>query len=139
MNQVGVPPEILRWVPRNSENGDCALVAIQLATGFTYEVVLAAAIQVQPLVLSRGLWWSETQSILKKLGYGSTIIRPKKYDLETSSGILCVKKKGEEHVVYLWAGRIIEPVDQTMFLEADDYLTANKYRAGGLCILYPDK
>lgn len=135
MNIVGAPPDMVRWIPRNPENGDCALIAVQLATGLTYEAVLAAAVHVYPAVVTSGLSWSEIRRLVRRLGYHSTLLRRTAYDLDTATGILNVRGTKVDHVVYLWAGRVVEPVDQSLWLDADDYLAVRRLRAARLLVV----
>lgn len=128
---------MVRWVPRNGENEDCSIVALQLACGLTYEAVLAAAVMLVPRVLERGLFWKEMQQVAAALGFVTRLRR--KYDIEEDTGILHVKDKTTQHVVYLWRGRVIEPADQAMWLDPQDYLSCMKLKAGSLLVVEGQK
>lgn len=125
---------MIRWVPRNTENEDCSLIALQLACGVTYERVLAAAIQVMPTRHAlNGLFWTEIRKVAEALGFTTRLAR--KYDLSEDTGILGVSRKGCDHVVYLWKGRVIEPGDQAMWLDPEEYLACMKLKAGSLLVV----
>lgn len=135
-NTVAVPPDMVRWVPRNAENGDCAITALQLATGMTYESVLAGALKVSPNILTNGLSWPEIRRIARKLGFNTKLLRRGRYDLDEATGILnVVHKKDGHHVVYLWEGRVIEPQFQSLWKDPDAFLKHHKYRATSLLVL----
>ena len=129
MNTVGLPPDMICWVPRNTENADCAMIAIQLACGVTYEdVLMAVARRRYFTALSEGLSGAEVMSVIRSLGFVTKTIRRRRYDLNDSTGILFIGRKRRckrpawDHVVYLWAGRIIEPMNETLWMDAKDYL-----------------
>lgn len=125
---IALPPDYVRYIVRNGEDNDCTVAAIALATGETYEEVLAAAIGIQPKVLVRGLFITETRKTLTKLGWLSKV--RKKFDIERDTGILMLEetKSGERHSVYLWAGRIVEPSmgRRALWLGPDAYLAHEK-------------
>lgn len=129
------PPEVLRWVPRSDGHGDCAVAALELACGVTYESALAAALKVCPTVLVDGMTTPEIIRSARRLGYASRAIY--KYDIDEDTGILVVDQphvEDAEHAVYLWEGRIIEPMNarQQLWLQAKDYLAHYHYTAGQL-------
>jgi hypothetical protein len=126
---------MVRWVPRNSENGDCAIIALQLACGLTYEEVLAAAVLQHPDVVSRGLLRTEIRRLASKLGYATKTLRKGRYDMAEDTGLLYVSKEDFHHAVYLWKGRIIEPGDQVMWADPEDYLECMELEAGCLLTL----
>jgi hypothetical protein len=84
-------------------------LAIALATGCTYDVVLGEAVRIAADAVKRGMIWRDMRRTIAALGLSSTLRR--KYDIDEDTGILGLKRERgkEEHVVYLWAGRIIEP------------------------------
>lgn len=134
--QVGVPPDVLRWIPRNAENADCGITVLQLACGLTYESVLTEAVKIHPHPVTAGLYLTEVIDIARRLGY--KITKRLTYDIQEDTGILSLlgtRKKQEGHVVYLWKGRIVEPVDHTLWLDPDDFLKFNKYRATALFVI----
>jgi hypothetical protein len=129
------PPEMIRWVRRNPDNGDCGIVALQLACGLTYEAVLAAALKVAPKALEKGLSMTNLQRTAKALGFSGRWRR--RYDIEADTGLLYVETKHLGHVVYLWAGRVIEPKEEAMWQRPADYLAFEKAKAGSLLVLDP--
>lgn len=136
MNIVAVAPDMIRWVPRNAENGDCAVTALQLASGMTYESVLVAAAKVSPNVLVTGMSWPEIRRVARQLGFTTKLLRRGRYDLDEATGILnCKHAKDGDHVVYLWEGRVIEPMFQSLWKDPDAFLKHHKYRATSLLVL----
>lgn len=136
MTPIGaVPPDMIRWVPRNPENGDCGIVALQLACGLTYEAVLSAAIKVAPRVVEKGLSMTNLQRTARTLGYAGRWRR--KYDINADTGLLYIETKQNGHAVYLWSGRIVEPRDQSLWKHPADYLVHEKAKAGSLLVLEP--
>jgi hypothetical protein len=135
---LALPPDVVRWVSRSGEDPDCAIVAISLACGATYDAVLAEAIQVTPDAVSRGMNWRQIRATVKRLGFTSTLKR--KYDLEDDTGILDCKRGREEHVVYLWEGRIIEPrLDRrALWKDPDAFLAHEGWTPGMLLTVKKD-
>lgn len=138
---MAAPPDVLRWSPRSDGHGDCALSALSLACGVTYEVALAAALKVDSAILTAGLTMREIQRVLRKLGFKGQYAR--RVDLDEGTGILSVSQphvEGSGHVVYLWEGRIIEPMHdrQQLWLDAASYLSHYKYKAEWLLVIRED-
>lgn len=136
---MAAPPDVLRWSPRSEGHGDCAVAAIELACGVTYETALAAACSTCPSVLQEGLSWSEIRRAIHTLGYKTSLRR--RYTLDEETGILNVYRidhvETSSHVVYLWEGRIIEPMDarRQLWLDADQFLHHYRYQAGSLLVI----
>ncbi len=80
-----------------------------------------------------GLRWKEIREVAETLGFKAKLVR--KYDLHEATGILGVSKKAYDHAVYLWHGRVIEPGDQAMWLDPEEYLQCMKLKAGSLLVL----
>ncbi len=134
MTPIGaVPPDMIRWVPRNPENLDCGIVALQLACGLTYEAVLAAALKVAPRAIEKGVSMTNLQRTAHALGYDGVWRR--KYNIAADTGLLYIETKTHGHVVYLWGGRVIEPRDQSMWWNPADYLMHERAKAGSLLVL----
>lgn len=135
MSLLAAPPDVIRWSPRSIGHGDCAVAAIEIACGVTYETALAAALSIAPDVLTAGMSWPAIRKSVESLGFKSRMKR--KYDLEEDTGILAVQQpnyKDSDHAVYLWEGRIIEPKHdrQQLWLEASAFLNHYKYESYGL-------
>lgn len=134
MDLVALPPDLVRWVARNGEDNDCAVAAISLATGETYEQILAIAASIQPAVLKMGLLLSDVKKVLDTLGIAWKV-RRKHYNIEKDTGLLWVeptdRRKRDAHLVYLWAGRIIEPAhtSRSLWLDPEAYLKVQESRA----------
>mgnify|MGYP001579715419 CR=1 FL=1 len=133
----GAPPDMVRWIPRNAENSDCAITALQLATGLTYEAVLAAALNVVPGVLTKGMSMANLKRVAAELGFAASWKR--KYDISEATGLLYVETKKEGHVVYLWEGRVIEPLSQSLWRDPADYARCEGLRIGSLLVLRGDE
>lgn len=126
----GAPPNVIHWTPRSGEHGDCAVVAISLATGFTYEEALSACLQANPAALEAGMSERQIKTALDLLGFKARC--RKVFDLDDDTGILWVSSRGDHHVVYLWAGRIVNPskFDRTaLWLDAEEYLKNGQWKA----------
>ena len=137
---IALPPDCVRWIVRNGEDNDCAIAAISLATGHSYEHVLGAAMQVCSTIMEDGLSNKEMQAVLKALGHESKLRR--KFDLEEDTGILHISdKKDERHVVYLWDGRIIEPSmgRRALWRDPQAYLNHEKSKACWLIEVKPQE
>jgi hypothetical protein len=133
MALLAAPPDVIRWSPRSQGHGDCAVAALEIACGVTYETALAAALGACPDVLTRGLNWPEIRKAAGFLGFKTRLT--KRFDLDEDTGILDVwQEQGGEHVVYLWEGRIIEPMHdrQQLWLSAQSFLTHYHYTHGSL-------
>lgn len=129
---LALPPDVVRWVGRSGEDGDCAIAAIALACGATYEEVMQAATLTNPTAVTRGMNWRDIKATVVKLGFSYRMRR--KFDIEEETGILDCKRKREEHVVYLWEGRIIEPRQdrRSLWLDANQFLVHEDWKPGML-------
>jgi hypothetical protein len=142
MALLAAPPDVLRWCPRSAGHGDCAVAALEIACGVTYENALSAALGVCPDVLADGMTWREIRKAAVLMGFKTQLKR--KYDLEEDTGIIEVCQphvKGSSHVVYLWEGRIIEPMSdrQQLWLDSRSFLSHYHYVAGSLLVLRRDE
>ena len=130
-NTVTSPPDIIRWSPRSDGHGDCSIAAISMACGVTYEIALSAALGValNPL---EGMTAPKICAAIRLLGFKVKL--RKKFDLTEDSGILWVYNGPNDHVVYLWEGRVIEPENyrRQMWLSSEDYLKHYRYTAACL-------
>ena len=121
----------VQFVQQRDPHEDCGIATLAMFTGVTYEDALAAAVQFQPAALHEGLTWSQMKRAAKLLGTNTRIIR--KYDITTATGILWVEDKSGCHVVYLWAGRIVDG-DGECWLEPAAYLKKYKYKPKSLMV-----
>lgn len=130
-SMLALPPDVVRWVGRNGEDGDCAIAAIALACGTTYEETLAAALLCREDAI-HGLNWKDMKALVKRLGLSCSLHR--KYDLDEDTGVLDCRHGRKEHVVYLWEGRIIEPrLDRrSLWLDPKAFLEHEGWTAGML-------
>lgn len=138
MSRFSAPPDVVFWCQRTPDHGDCVVAALAMACGVTYEVALTASAQVEPNCLRDGINWPQVMEILETLGFEGQRVRTRKVDLEEDSGILHVYTPGKlattSHAVYLWEGRILEPMTgrQQLWLTPKEYLARYKYRAGSM-------
>ena len=145
MSSLAAPPDVLRWTPRyEQDHGDCAVSALSLACGVTYEMALAAALKTSPEVLSEGMSWDQIRTAAKLLGMAPKLLRRGKYALDESTGILHITQpavKDSSHVVYLWEGRIIEPKAdrRQLWLSAEQFLEHYKYKASSLMVFVDEE
>jgi hypothetical protein len=141
IRRFSAPPDVIYWHPRTPEHGDCVVAALSLATGVTYESALAACVRVQSDVLRKGMSWPETKKAAKLLGYSCITKRTGSFELDDSTGLLHVYVPGSRaassHAVYLWEGRVIEPMyaRTQLWLDCSAFLTHYKYSAGSLMIV----
>jgi hypothetical protein len=109
-----------------------------MLTGSSYEDVLAAAVSTtkDKRLHQRGMWSTQIMKVANQLGIA--LHRRKKWDLETSWGILGLyhTKTGERHVVVLKSGTIFDPGDGTVWFDLDAYFEHTGYMA--LVLLSPD-
>lgn len=126
-------PSYIKAVRQNGLNRDCAVATIATLAGVNYEEALAACVTVRADMLDRGLTWPEIQRSCDELGIDYVLKRRGRYDLEEDTGILNVQNAKEDHVVFLWAGRVIEG-NFEMWLDPEEYLKQYKYRAGALLV-----
>lgn len=137
--QFAAPPDVLRWEIRSQGHGDCSIAALALALGASYENVLASAIHFAPTVLQEGMTLKEMCQVAEELGYKAKLKRKYTLDEETT-GILSVVQphvKGSDHVVYLWAGRVLEPehTRAQLWLDYQDFLSHYQYEHDALIVL----
>lgn len=135
---LSAPPDVIRWSPRSdSYHGDCAVAAIEIAYGVTYETALSCCLGVCSNVLANGMTIREMKKAIGFLGY-HTRVKWTKIDLADETGILGVDTPTgkHSHVVYLWEGRIIEPMCERrqLWLNAEDFIAHYGYRVDGLII-----
>lgn len=128
-----LPPSYIKAVRQNGFNRDCGVATIATLGGVNYEEALAAAVQVQPDVLDIGLTWGEIRRACEVLGIECVLKRRGHYDIEEDTGILNVKNRKEDHVVFLWAGRIIEG-NFECWADPDEYLRHYHYQPQSLLV-----
>ena len=134
---LAAPPDIIRWAPRSQGHGDCAVAALEMALGITYENALQAAIIVRPAVLGEGLNASQLKKAAKLLGFTFKLRRI--FDIDEDTGILGLTQNGVKdggHGVYLWEGRILEPMSgrEQLWLHPQEFLAHYHYQANWLLI-----
>lgn len=128
-------PFYFKAVRQNGLNRDCTVATIATFAGLNYEEALAACVQVQPEVLSTGMTWPEVREVCDRVGIDTVLKRRGFYDIEEDTGILNVqnKRRKDDHVCFLWAGRIIEGNFEG-WLDPEEYLRHYKYTAYALLV-----
>lgn len=128
------PGMVLRVTVQRSDT-DCAIACLTTLAGgsVSYEDVLIHAARIAPC--EDGMWLKQIIRVASELGIELVAKRPKRYSLETDTGILHVyhAKKHVYHVCILWAGRIID-TDGSCWSDAEVYLASNQYKAGSLLV-----
>lgn len=128
-----LPPSYIKLVRQNGFNTDCCVATLAVLFSMNYEEALAACVVSQPGVLDIGMTWTEIRRVADALGGVVKLIRRGFYDLDEATGILNVKNGQEDHVVFLWAGRIIEGNGE-MWLDAEEYLRHYNYKPYSLLV-----
>lgn len=123
-------PEMVRIVRQDGELPDCAVASLAMLCGVSYGEALAAFPKPQR-VIKVGAYLTEIQVAAKALGV-KTKIR-KRFDLEEDTGILHVSGT-DEHLVFLWAGRIIEGNGEC-WLSAFSYFATYEYTPKSLVMV----
>lgn len=137
---LAAPPDVIRWVSRSGDHDDCAVAAIAMACGATYEVALQACFAVAPKVLNGGMRWGEIRRAVIALGWVTRTLPFEKLNLEEGTGILELEPIQDDkvnHVVYLWEGHVIEPKfdRQELWDDANMFCSHYGYRIGRLLTL----
>ena len=88
MSNLAAPPDVLRWTPRYEfEHGDCAISALAIAGGVTYELALTSALKVAPDVLVNGMSWEEIYRAARILDLNPRLVRKGKYELDEATDL----------------------------------------------------
>ena len=134
---LAAPPDVIRWTTRSGDVGDCMVVALEIACGVSYEEALGACLETAPRVLRKGMYWSQAKRAAKKLGFATKLIPFGRYDLNEDTGILYGTDGKEDHVVYLWEGRIVEPMARRRQLWSDpeQFLKYYNYSISSLLVI----
>lgn len=107
---------------------DCAIAALAMLLGRTYEDVLDVAARVVQRPHRRGMWLTDLIAVAGELGV--SLVRKRRADLDEDIGILSVETNRGPHVVVLRAGVVIDPSDHAVWLDLEAF--AMKYRLGTL-------
>lgn len=135
------PPDMIRYVQRSGDHGDCVVAAISMATGATYEETLTACTLNAANVLRDGMTTAQILRTIEDLGFTPRHVKIPKakraqadfiemIEDEEMSGILCVQSGHDHHAVYVWLGRVIEPRREKQALWADisSYLESDGWK-----------
>lgn len=120
-------PDVLRIVRQDGVSTDCAVASLAHFLGVSYAEALAAFPRPDRVVRAGAYM---TEIVTAALAFGVKTKLRKRYDLDEDTGILHVSG-ADEHLVYLWAGRIIEGNGEC-YLSAHDYMRINKYKPQSL-------
>lgn len=101
-----MPPVVQIQVQRAP--GDCAVCALAMLLGRSYEDVLGAAVKStsSARVHHNGMFTRQMKATAKRLGIVLTLRRG--FDLEQDEGVLALARDGEQHAVLLKAGLIFD-------------------------------
>lgn len=114
---------------------DCAVCCLAMALEASYEDVYVEVSQIDELRAKGGLCLPAIEGVAERLGRPLLRLRRGRYDPHKDFGILSVSAKGcVPHVVVLWDGKILDPLDTSM-TRYEDYLVIR--RAKATCLLVP--
>ena len=125
-----MPPIVQVQVSRAP--GDCAVVALAMYLGRSYEDVFAAAVSVTKNIIfhKTGMFYPQIHQTAAILD--ATIHTSKTFNIETACGLLGLKRKRgttkrlfEQHIAFLKAGLIFDG-DGTVW-DAETYLQSQGY------------
>lgn len=122
----------VRMVAQVDTHDDCAVAALAMFAGRTYAEALSAFPK-PALILKRGAYWPEVRAAATKLGLTTSLKRV--YNLDIDTGLLYLesrKVKDDDHMVYLWAGRILD--NNVGWLQPSAYLLYYDYNPKSLLI-----
>jgi hypothetical protein len=125
-------PDMVRLVPQSGFHPDCAVSAVAMLCGVMYQDALASFADPRDVMLN-GVSWPMVQAAAKRLGF-RTRLRLRRYDLTEDTGILNVIRPKDEHLTFLWEGRIVDGNGE-LWLSAADYLTHYSYTPKGLLVV----
>lgn len=128
-----LPPSYIKAVRQNGFNRDCTIATIATYACVNYEEALAACVTVNAQALDIGLTWAEIRRACDLLGLQCVLKRRGYYDIDEDTGILNVKRRQEDHVVFLWAGRVLEG-NSEQWLDPEEYLTHYHYKPYSLLV-----
>lgn len=132
MRKVRAVPDMVRLVPQSGFHPDCAVASLAMLCGVMYQDALAAF--ADPLdVMLNGVSWPMVQAAAKRLGF-RTRLKLRRYELTEDTGILNVKRPADEHLAFLWEGRIVDGNGE-LWLSPEAYLRHYKYTAKGLLVV----
>lgn len=94
-------------------DADCAIVALAMLTGSSYEDIIGLASAFLKEPHRRGMYLRDVKAIAATLGYRLTYTRKERVNLETDTGLLCVecsivKRARPHHMVLLRWGLVFD-------------------------------
>ena len=130
---MSTSPSMIRLVKQNGYHRDCGVACLATLFGVTYDESLVACSHVAPDVLELGMTWAQIRRAAERLGADTKMLPRGRYDIEDATGLLNVKSRAVEHVVFLWAGRVLEGNGE-LWLDPDDYFRQYKVRPYSLLV-----
>lgn len=124
-------PYLVRIVKQDGVSPDCAVASLAMLCGVTYGEALAAFPEPRR-VMKNGAYLTELIAAAKVLEVKVAVKRT--FDMDEDTGILHVSRRKDEHVVFLWAGRIIEGNGEC-WLHPGSYMKATRYKPKSLLSL----
>ena len=128
------PPDYIKFTRQNTQSSDCVVATLAMMFAIPYEESLAACVSVNPEVLEEGMTWPDIKDTAEDLGGEVRLVRRGRYDINTATGLLNVKRTGEDHIVLLWEGRIIEGNGE-FWRHPSQYLRHYKYKPYSLMVI----
>ncbi len=128
---VSLPPDMIRFVPQNGLDGDCGVATIATLLGLTRDEAIARCAAEHPDVLEDGITYQHLVRVAARMG--ERVKWAQSYDIDEDTGILWVENRKDAHVVFLWAGRIIDGNGEH-WLDPSDFLTHYGWTPGPLLV-----
>jgi hypothetical protein len=125
-------PELVHIVKQDGDLPDCAVAALAMLCGVTYGEALAAFAQ-PDRVVKTGAYLTEMQEAAARLGTATKIKR--RFDVLRETGVLYLAGKSENHVAFLWAGRVVDG-DGACWLTPKAYLKSRGFKAKALLVIH---
>lgn len=124
-------PELVHIVKQDGNLPDCAVAALAMLCGVTYGEALAAFPQPERVVKT-GAYLTEMQEAAAQLDTPTKIKR--RFNIAHETGVLYLSGKTENHVAFLWAGRVVDG-DGACWLTPKAYLKSRGFKAKALLVI----
>lgn len=137
-----MPPDMIRHVRQEGTHGDCGIATLATYLGVTYEEVLIEAAKVRRNVLKVGLHWKDMIKVAERFQTTLVVAKFDADDLDDITGVIGLKRMNpdssatqltQEHVVYLWLGRIIDG-DGDHWADPEDYFKTTNFEMTGVLV-----
>jgi hypothetical protein len=127
-------PDLVYLVKQDSGLPDCAVAALAMLCGVTYGEALAAFPEPDRVMKTGAYFTTDLKSAAKKLGIKTRVRR--RFDIYRDTGILYLAGKQDNHVAFLWVGRVLDG-DGACWLFPHVYLKARGFKANALLSVQP--